>query len=85
MGSPFSVQGFLAWGLSALCALFPPGEAELLPAPFPLFPYTDTPADYSPLIPLLRFPLTLLLHATNGNTIYSIVKIIWSNRIKNKT
>ena len=33
-----SVQGFLAWGLSALCALFPPGEAELLPAPSPSSP-----------------------------------------------
>ena len=36
--SPFSCPGILAWGLSALCALFPPGEAELLPAPSPFSP-----------------------------------------------
>ena len=38
MFSPFSCSGFLAWGLSALCTLFPPGEPELLPAPFPSSP-----------------------------------------------
>ena len=64
---------FLAWGLSSLCALFPPGEAELLPAPFPLFPYTDTPCGLLPLILLLPFPLTLLLYTTNRKTIRTMV------------
>ena len=67
----FSCQGFLAWGLSALCALFPPGEPELLPAPSPYSP-TRIPLRITP--PLSRFfdsPLTLLLHATDGYAISS--------------
>ena len=51
ISSPFSCQVFLAWGLSALCALFPPGEAELLPAPSPSSP-TRIPLRITP--PLFR-------------------------------
>ena len=50
MFSPFSCAGFLAWGLSALCALFPPGEAELLPAPSPSSP-TRIPLRITPPYP----------------------------------
>ena len=51
VGTPFSCQGSLAWGLSSLCALFPPGEAELLPAPSPSSP-TRIPLRITP--PLSR-------------------------------
>ena len=51
LGSGFPRLGFI-------CSLrsFPTGRTGAAPCAFPLFPYTDTPADYSPLIPLLRFP-----------------------------
>ena len=51
----FSCQGFLAWGLSALCALFPPGEPELLPAPSPSSP-TRIPLRITPPYPAPSIP-----------------------------
>ncbi len=53
--SPFSCPGILAWGLSALCALFPPGEPELLPAPSPSSP-TRIPLRITPPYPTPSFP-----------------------------
>ena len=59
-----SVHGFLAWGLSSLCALFPPGEPELLPAPSPSSP-TRIPLRITSPYRSFDSPYTLLLYATN--------------------
>ena len=59
-----AVHSFLAWGLSALCSLFPPGEAELLPAPSPSAP-TRIPLRITLPYPAPSIPLSLLLNATD--------------------
>ena len=78
--SPFSCPVFLAWGLSSLCALFPPGEPELLPAPSPSSP-NRIPLRITLPYPAPSIPLKLLLNATNRKTIRTTSRLAKVNTV----